>query len=318
MERVKAEKNALSKGEMEKINALSRRELNADELYTFTLTLCDNEIDRDFECFSLSALKELSKLFIGRTGIFDHSMKSSDQKARIYDAYVEKQEGKLTSYGEPLYALKAKAYMLKSEGNAELISEIDAGIKKEVSVSCSMEKSICSVCNTDKRKKRCEHKCGKSYNGKICYTVLDGAKDAYEFSFVAVPAQRGAGVTKAFKIGEEYNLDEIIKTIKNCEGSVELTKSQAESLSSYIDGLEGSASLADEYKTELKRDVVRLMSLRLPEISREAVSSVASVMTAKELKAFKQGLEKSGSTPSPQLISESAPKDEKDYSHFRI
>ena len=29
------------------INAMARRELGADEVYTFALRLCDNEIDRD-------------------------------------------------------------------------------------------------------------------------------------------------------------------------------------------------------------------------------------------------------------------------------
>ena len=36
----------------------------------------------------------------------------------------------------------------------------------------------------------------KEYNGKTCYAILDEVTDAYEVSFVAVPAQRGAGVTK--------------------------------------------------------------------------------------------------------------------------
>ena len=318
METVKTDGSTAIRDEMKMINALSRRELCEEEVYTFTLTLCDNEIDRDFECFSPEALKMLSSLFIGRTGIFDHSMKSADQKARIFDTYIEKQEGKLTSYGEPLLALKAKAYMLRSEENAELIREIDAGIKKEISVSCSVEKSLCSICKTDRKRRRCEHKNGERYNGKLCYTILDGAKDAYEFSFVAVPAQRGAGVTKSFKNREEKGLEEIIRTIKACEGSVELTKKQAESLGSYIDELESEASLANEYKSELKKEVIKLMSLRLPEISRESVVSVASVMTAKELKSFKQGLEKSSGSPSPQLTAANDTADKKDFSHFRI
>ena len=37
--------------ELERINALTRRALGADEVYTFALRLCDNDIDRDFERF---------------------------------------------------------------------------------------------------------------------------------------------------------------------------------------------------------------------------------------------------------------------------
>ena len=46
--------------------------------------------------------------------------------------------------------LKAKAYMLKNEENKGFIDELDAGIKKEVSVSCSSKKATCSICGKDK------------------------------------------------------------------------------------------------------------------------------------------------------------------------
>ena len=39
---------------------------------------------------------------------------------------------------------------------------------------------------------------GRLYDGKLCCTVLDEIQDAYEWSFVAVPAQIAAGVTKHF------------------------------------------------------------------------------------------------------------------------
>ena len=318
MNKGRIEKSIKDNADMEKINALSRRELSEDEVYIFTLRLCDNEVDRDYECFSVQSLNELAVLFKGKTGIFDHSMKSADQKARIFDSYVEKQEGQTTLYGDALYALKAKAYMLRSEKNAELISEIDAGIKKEVSVSCSVEKSVCSVCGKDRKLQPCEHRNGKSYKGKLCYTILDGAKDAYEFSFVAVPAQKNAGVTKSFTINEEKNMEDTVKLIKACEGGVELSEKQSASLKSYIEKLEDDAALGEEYKRDMQKDVVRLMSLKLPELDREIISSVTSVMTAKELKAFKNCFDKGGNVSQPQLISNEKAAEKNDYSHFRI
>ena len=66
------------------LNQFTRRELTEEEVYIFDVILCDNEIDRDFEKFSLSALKTLQELFIGKTGIFDHDAKSSGQTARIF------------------------------------------------------------------------------------------------------------------------------------------------------------------------------------------------------------------------------------------
>ena len=41
------------------------------------------------------------------------------------------------------------------------------------------------------------HVKGEDVDGVPCVGNLDDPKDAYEWSFVAVPAQRGAGVTKS-------------------------------------------------------------------------------------------------------------------------
>ena len=61
-----------------------------------------------------------------------------------------------------------------------------------------MAKRICSVCGADGAKGGCNHIKGRSYGGKLCYVELDEPLDAYEWSFVAVPAQRAAGVTKVY------------------------------------------------------------------------------------------------------------------------
>ena len=42
-----------------------------EEVYTFSVVLCDNEVDRDGECFTKETLEELAKLFVGKTGILD-------------------------------------------------------------------------------------------------------------------------------------------------------------------------------------------------------------------------------------------------------
>ena len=48
------------------INRFTRKALKADEVYTFGLLLCDNEVDRDFERFDTAALKTLAELFVGK------------------------------------------------------------------------------------------------------------------------------------------------------------------------------------------------------------------------------------------------------------
>lgn len=69
--------------EMELINAYSRRKLTKDEVYVFGVVLCDNDIDRDNERFTVESLFKLEKLFVGKTGIFDHSPTAKNQTARI-------------------------------------------------------------------------------------------------------------------------------------------------------------------------------------------------------------------------------------------
>ena len=184
----------MEQAELAKINALTRREFTEEELYTFPVTLCHNDIDRDFERFTDESLKQMAELFIGKTIIKDHNPNADNQAARIYDTEVVTDAEKLTQDGRPFRYLKGYAYMVRTSENADFILEIDAGIKKEVSVSCSAGKKICSVCG----KESCEHIAGKVYEGTLCCHLLDNITDAYELSFVAVPAQQGAGVTKHY------------------------------------------------------------------------------------------------------------------------
>ena len=197
----------MDKNELDKINSLTRREFTEKELYTFPVTLCDNDIDRDGEAFSDKALEQMKGFIVGKPGILDHEPKSSNQTARLYDAEVVNDPEKKTAFGESYKYLRGKAYTVRTDENKALIAEIDAGIKKEVSVSCSANDRICSICGQNMNKEPCEHIKGREYDGKLCYHTLDDITDAYEWSFVAVPAQPRAGVTKKFD-KEEKNMEE--------------------------------------------------------------------------------------------------------------
>lgn len=65
---------------LQALNQFTRRTHSADEVYIFDVLLCDNEIDRDFERFSLSALQSMKTLFVGKTGIFDHNRAGSNRQ----------------------------------------------------------------------------------------------------------------------------------------------------------------------------------------------------------------------------------------------
>ena len=196
----------VSREELEEINRFTRRPLLPEEVYTFEVVLCNNDIDRDWEAFEAPALHKLASLFIGKTGITDHEAKAANQRARIYRAWVEEEPDRLTADGRPYAALKAKAYMVRTAETRDLALEIDGGIKKEVSVGCAVGQARCSVCGAQRKGEGCAHRPGQRYQGKVCFTLLGEPTDAYEWSFVAVPAQPGAGGVKHWSKKEESSV----------------------------------------------------------------------------------------------------------------
>ena len=191
----------VTEAELKAINKHTLEPLKAEDVFTFKAVLCDNELDRQFERFTLKALQEFQKLFIGKTVIKDHTHRADNQVARIYATELV-QSDKTTKAGELYTQLVAHCYMVKTASNTDLITEIKAGIKKEGSVGCAVSSAICSICGTDNAKNYCRHWPGKSYDKEggpqVCTFTLAGARDAYEFSLVAVPAQKAAGVSKSY------------------------------------------------------------------------------------------------------------------------
>ena len=216
--------------DLKKINKLALSPLTAEEVFTFKVVLGDNETDdRNYEPFNLQALKDLTRLYVGKTMIKDHFRRADNQVARIYDTELIT-EPKLTKAGEPFAKVVAKCYMVKTNSNADLITEIKAGIKKEVSTSCKPKKLICNICGTDNMKTYCPHWGGKEYDkdsGKTtCLMTIDGVKEAYELSFVAVGAQPRAGTTKRYGVKPEEVPEEPQKTEEIPEETPENTDSE--------------------------------------------------------------------------------------------
>lgn len=299
--------------EMELINRYSRRTLSPEEVYRFTVVLCDNDIDRDYERFTKDALEILSTLYVGKTGIFDHSMKSQHQAARIFSCRVEPVPSRMTQDQEPYFRLVARAYVPRLEKNADLIAELDSGIKKEVSVGCAMGQATCSICGADLRKKGCRHEKGKLYGGKLCHTVLDSPTDAYEWSFVAVPAQREAGVVKNYRPQiqkEEPPMEQWMSQLR--EGKAcRLSESQCQDLYHAWKELEELAQEGKQYREELRKEVVRMSAAVCPGISPSVMEGLSSRMSLSELQVFRKAyssqLQRLDS-PVPQLAPQSPPK----------
>lgn len=178
--------------DMPLINAQSLQELTSDEVFAFRVRACNSLPDRDHERFTVAALRGLAPMFVGRTVIADHNWSSKNQVARIYDAYVEDLDG--------YSSLVVKCYILRNDSTRNLIDAILGGILREVSVGCAMGRAVCNICGEDYG--TCGHRKGDIYDGKRCICELQDPVDAYELSFVAVPAQPGAGVTKSVNGGD--------------------------------------------------------------------------------------------------------------------
>jgi hypothetical protein len=155
---------AVTNDEMALINAYSRRTLTKDEVYVFGVVLCDNDIDRDNERFTVESLFELEKLFVGKTGIFDHSPTAKNQTARIFACSVESVGGRKTANGDDYFRLTARAYIPKTKGNEEIIQAIDSGILKEVSIGCAAGEVRCGIC--DENINHCAHIKGESQRNR--------------------------------------------------------------------------------------------------------------------------------------------------------
>lgn len=246
------------------INTLAKAQLTKEQVYVFSLRLCDDQIDRDYERFDTEALPELAKMFIGKSGIVDHKWSSSGQLARIFSTEVVHQDG--------ISFIKAWAYIRRGGDGDEWIADIEAGIKKEVSVGCAMGESICSICGAEYGS--CGHGKGEIYGGQVCCAILRNPVDAYEFSFVAVPAQPNAGVLKGLskrkvslkELADEYGAQEEFRVMFQM------------------------AQLGKQYTKQLEDDVVRMCLSLDVGIEETVLRSAAGKMAPEELMKFKDAL----------------------------
>ena len=265
---VKKEASAAAVGvpnaqQLEKINALAKGTLTAEQVYVFSVRLCDDQVDRDFERFDTEALPVLAKLFVGKSGIVDHKWSAGSQLARIFDTEILTEDG--------VTGIKAWAYIRRGGAGDEWIADIEAGIKKEVSVGCAMGRSVCSICGGEYGS--CGHRKGEYYEGQLCCAILRDPVDAYEFSFVAVPAQREAGVLKG--LGRQRCLKELAEEF---------------GVQEEYRGLWKLARMGQQYQKQLSDEVVRLGLMLGLKVAEPVLRSAAEKLSGPELVELRNAL----------------------------
>ncbi len=210
-----------------------------------------------------------------------------DQTARIYATEVVTDSAKKTAAGEDYTCIKAKAYMVRTDKNKDLIAEIDAGIKKETSVGCCVRDISCSICGKNIKTEGCEHQKGKVYGGKLCSYLLSEPTDAYEWSFVAVPAQRNAGVIKSFAPKQEN---------------------------------EAPAAWANEYRNELKTEIIRSAASVIPEMKSAALEEICGSVSMEMLREMRDAFRMSAkkNLPVVRQLDSTAAEEENGNSEYKI
>ena len=127
---------------------------------------------------------------------------------------------------------------------------------------------------------KCSHVKGRKYGGKLCYGELNNITDAYEWSFVAVPAQKNAGVIKNFRKGEDgMTLNDVVEKMGN------------ENLRDELDELKSYAQMGRSYLEQLRNEVVRLGVMSDSGFKKDFLRSTAEKMNEKELLSFKKAFE---------------------------
>ncbi|MFR7951271.1 MAG: hypothetical protein ACLU4W_09260, partial [Acutalibacteraceae bacterium] len=179
----------------------------------------------------------------------------------------------------------------------------------------------CSICGANRHTEPCAHLPGRFYDGKLCHTLLSGAKDAYEWSFVAIPAQPKAGVTKAYSTWEGGNpsMKDWHSILKNTGNGITLTQEQAGDLLSHIHALEALAQEGKQYRNALSQEVIRLCALHLPQLDLSQCPELLQKCSTQELAALKAMLsEAQANPPAAQLTAPEAEQHRQEHQAFLI
>ena len=166
------------------------------QIAVLKIRLCDNEIDKDNECFSVSALYQISKLAIGKCGILPNlDTTSRNYISRIISATVVCDPERQTSYHTDYFYVEATAYLFINDDTTPILNMMKNDRISEVSVGCSVNiKNDIDYIDCDGKKES--------------YVSLRDVTDLYEWSFVYSPETKPyiQGYQDGYKEGYELGL----------------------------------------------------------------------------------------------------------------
>lgn len=178
-------------------NRFALRPLAAEQVYVRRLAVCNDQYDRTGERFPGYYLERFAATLPGKP-LLAHHDKGQFPLGRFFRAEVVKEAGATWLY--------CWAYLVKTAGNEEIRTQIDAGVYSHVSIGFRWADLSCDLCGRSYFSGDCPHVIDREYDGRRCTATYAGDPErveAIEASLVYLGAQYGAVVTKSDDRGLE-------------------------------------------------------------------------------------------------------------------
>lgn len=186
----------ISKNDLEKIFKVSGKHYKEEDICVFPLVLVDNNLQKNFDRITIHGLYNLSGLLVGKKGNITGKLAErasletrnakgeayAEEKPVIFHAWYEDM-AKSNFMDVTLYQLKAKAYLVKTPENADVVKALE--VVGEIGASLLFSaKSYCSICGKQRHiGKPCEHIEGNTYDGSLSFNNIENIDDVYGFEF---------------------------------------------------------------------------------------------------------------------------------------
>lgn len=195
---VQAQSVAVSEEDLRLINErYALTPLLAEQVYVRRLAVCNDQYDRTGERFPRAYLERFAETLPGKP-LLAHHDRGAFPLGRFFRAEVRAEPGE--EGAPPVTWLYCWAYLVKTPGNQETRTQIDAGVYSHVSIGFRWADLTCDLCGRSYFHGDCPHVIDREYDGRRCTATYSGDPErveAIEASLVYLGAQYGAVVTKS-------------------------------------------------------------------------------------------------------------------------
>ena len=209
--------------EIEKINQLSIKPVQKEDIYIFPMWISNDLPDSYFTRMDLeTTLKNYVEDFISGRGLMlshaeDQMGGSPAEKMPLgssFDARITTRPDKPGNWVEAWFYILRDIDIAGLKTN-DVIRMIEAGIWRRASVGFTIRplesraqgKYICEICNNDMMSGDCEHLPGETYDSQLCIARIVGGS-VREASLVYMNAAQGTVVQKARQLAEKGLINE--------------------------------------------------------------------------------------------------------------